>query len=50
MVSMWGKLLHIMIISLLYLMYRTVNTPDFTFNTIVCLVFIWFLKNHEKRA
>lgn len=42
-------MLNVAIISLLYLMYRTINTPDFEFNCTLSLAFIWFLKIYEER-
>lgn len=43
-------ILHALIIALLYLTYRTMNTPDFTFNCALSFMFIWFLKIYEERT
>jgi len=43
-------ILNAIIISLLYLTYRSINTPEFTFTCSVSLVFIWFLKIFEERT
>lgn len=41
-------ILHSVIISLIYLMFRTMNTPDFMFNSIITFIFIWLLKKAEE--
>ena len=43
-------ILHATIITFLYLTYRTINTPDFTFNCFLTIMFIWFLKINEERT
>lgn len=41
-------ILHTTIITLLYLSYRTLTTPEFTFNFSLCVLFIWLLKLHSE--
>lgn len=41
-------ILHPIIISLLYLSYRTLNTPEFIFNFSLSILFIWLLKLYSE--
>lgn len=41
-------ILHAVIMSLLYLSYRTLNASGFVFNITLAILFIWLLKIHEE--
>jgi hypothetical protein len=42
-------ILHTIIITLLYLSYRTLYTSGCIFNITLTILFIWLLKVHEER-